>query len=75
MLRNPTGSTLAIPESIVDRKHHIAHSAAKCNSETTYTYGYRYVKTESTDLLIVAIVVLFLVAVVVLEAVQNAIEL
>lgn len=40
----------------------------------TYTYGYRYMRTDYTSVLVVSIVVIFLLAIVVVELLDKVIE-
>ena len=40
----------------------------------TYTYGYRYIRTDYTSVLVVSIVVIFLLAIVVVELLDKVIE-
>lgn len=40
----------------------------------TYTYGYRYMRTDYTSILVVSIVVIFILAVVVMELLEKVLE-
>ena len=41
----------------------------------TYTYGYHYMRTDYTSVLVVSIVVIFLLAIVLVELLDKVIEM
>lgn len=71
---SPSSDLQATPEFARGKGNEGATKGCHRGATVTYTYGYTYVKKDYADILVVGLVVVFLLAIVLIELYDSMVE-